>query len=146
VCPSPTAFRKVRQQVAAVNLRFLDEAMPLPDSGGFAGALLGYPSPAGPDADVRVAWSPRGNSRRRTVIEPVDKADGLGDALNLRHSIGEGNPDSHARDNQAVEDQESQFIGHVILNSKIGDAPTKNSVRGRWSGHNPHRSCGPVPA
>jgi len=41
----------------------------------------------GPDADVRVAWSPRGNSRRRAVIEPVDKADGLGDALNLHQSI-----------------------------------------------------------
>jgi len=66
----------------------LDEAMPLPDSGGFAGALLGYPSPPPlglmPMSGLR---GPRGNSRRRAIIEPVDKTDGLGDVLNLRHSI-----------------------------------------------------------
>ena len=61
MCPSPTAFRKVRQQVAVVNLRFLDEAL--------LTSLSRSPRPGGP-YDVAACHGVHAIHARRLVSVP----------------------------------------------------------------------------
>ena len=86
--PSPTAFKRfANRSLRSTSVFWMRQCLYLTQAGSLARFWDTRPHPPLGLMPMSGLRGPRGNSRRRAIIEPVHKADGLGDVLHLRHSI-----------------------------------------------------------